>query len=368
MRVLVLCKRQYTHQDLLDHRYGRLFELPAALAARGHEVQAAVSSYRPRGAQTCRLGGVLWESLDAWPQPWACYRQAQTIAARFRPEIIWASADVLQLAAGARLARQLGRPLVLDLYDDYEAFGLTRLPGLRRVLRRACAQADALSVVSHSLVGTLRQRGEIPGRLAVIGNGVAPAFAHAAMTSTQPAARLALGLPLAVPLVGSAGALDATRGIQDLLEAYYLLAPSVPGLRLVVAGPRSSAVQRALPGNVVDLGILPYERMPLLLRSLDVGVICNRDSPFGRACFPQKLGEMVACGLPLVAAAVGEVAALLAAQPACLYPPGDPHQLAERLAGQLRAPQRASPTLGVAWEALGLRLESLLVAALAQHH
>jgi len=32
MRVLVLCKRQYTHQDLLDHRYGHLFELAAALA------------------------------------------------------------------------------------------------------------------------------------------------------------------------------------------------------------------------------------------------------------------------------------------------------------------------------------------------
>ena len=34
MRVLVLCKRQYTGRDLLDHRYGRLHALPVGLAAR----------------------------------------------------------------------------------------------------------------------------------------------------------------------------------------------------------------------------------------------------------------------------------------------------------------------------------------------
>lgn len=38
MRILVLSKRRYTGKDLLDDRYGRLYEIPAGLVARGHAV------------------------------------------------------------------------------------------------------------------------------------------------------------------------------------------------------------------------------------------------------------------------------------------------------------------------------------------
>lgn len=50
MRVVVLTKRQYTNRDVIDDRYGRLWEIPLGLAREGHEVTCVCLSYRKKGA------------------------------------------------------------------------------------------------------------------------------------------------------------------------------------------------------------------------------------------------------------------------------------------------------------------------------
>ncbi len=357
MRILMLTKRQYMGKDLLLDRYGRFFELPRALAALGHEVEVVMGTYRPRGEETRSTDGVRWHSVDVLPFPWRCLRKPYDVARTLQPQLILATADAPQLVLGARLARRLALPLVLDLYDDFESYGLTRLPGLRSALRCACAAAAALCTVSHTLADILATRGRLPGALAVIGNGLPVDFVPA---SGREAAREALGLPLGLPLIGTVGALAASRGITDLFEAYTQLKLRVPGLKLVLAGPRDAASARLIPAGAIDLGELDYAQVPLVLRSLDVGVVCNRDSLFGRACHPQKLVEMTACRVPLVAAAVGETARLLALQPACLYPPGDARMLAARIEAQLMTPTLADPGLADSWDEQGRKLAALL--------
>ena len=46
MRVVVLTKRQYTNKDVIDDRYGRLWEIPMALAREGHDVTCVCLSYQ----------------------------------------------------------------------------------------------------------------------------------------------------------------------------------------------------------------------------------------------------------------------------------------------------------------------------------
>ena len=58
MRILFLCKRQYTGKDLLDDQYGRLFEFPRILSQRGHRVAGFSVSYRPR-----RQGDYSWDEF-----------------------------------------------------------------------------------------------------------------------------------------------------------------------------------------------------------------------------------------------------------------------------------------------------------------
>ena len=86
---------------------------------------------------------------------------------------------------------------------------------------------------------------------------------------------------------------------------------------------------------VHDLGTLPLDIVPALLNALDLAVICNRNSAFGRHCFPQKAYEIIACRVPLVAAAVGSMNELLSEYPECLYEPENANSLAQVIERQL---------------------------------
>ncbi|UOV04548.1 glycosyltransferase [Pseudoxanthomonas mexicana] len=165
--------------------------------------------------------------------------------------------------------------------------------------------------------------------------------------------------PQGVPIIGTAGALAQDRGIADLFEAFSLIASQRGDALLAVAGARDAASRHLGHPRMVDFGTLPQTRIPTLLAALDVGVVCNRDTAFGRYCFPLKLHEMLGVGIPVVAAALGDVEALLSAHPACLYPAGDVVALADRLEQQLVTPH--APVIPVPdWSDSAAVLEAVL--------
>ena len=99
--------------------------------------------------------------------------------------------------------------------------------------------------------------------------------------------------------------------------------------------------------------------MPRIFNAFDVGVICNRESIFGRFCFPQKAYEMLACGIPVVAADVGSMTELFADHKEFLYTPGK-HQI---LAQTLRKSLQSSTTVPIikipTWADLAENIASL---------
>ncbi|TYT23027.1 glycosyltransferase family 4 protein [Luteimonas viscosa] len=361
MRVLVVCKRQYTGKDLVSDRFGRLYELPLGLASLMDEVRICALSYRRRGGPDAgRFEGttVEWRSLDALPVGLARHGAwLDDVTEGWRPDVVWASSDMLQAVLAARWARRHGIPCVIDLYDNYESFGLSRLPGLTAAFRSACMQAAALTVVSDSLAEYVRVNYRPPGPVITVVNGIRTDLFYPREKSN---ARSLLGLPQGARLIGTAGALTADRGIEDLFNAFEKLSKDDENLWLVHAGPTDKSARRDLP-RVLDLGMLPQARVPEFLAALDVGVICNRDTPFGRHCFPMKLYEMLSMHTPIVAAALGDVARILAENPACLYPVGNVEILCERIVGQLNAPSVAnltSPTWRMCAASLKLALDS----------
>lgn len=363
MRILVLCKRQYTGRDLLDDHYGRLWELPVSLARLGHEVHVLTASYRQRGDIRRTEDAVVWQSVDLLPNPLKWLRMLRNVAEQFAPELILASSDALHLVAGQRLARKMKIPAVLDLYDDYEAFGLTRIPGMKSALRAACRSAAHVISVSHSLADQLEMRGVHRERITVVGNGVPDGFSVAVGKAE---ARKILGLPgNEVVLWGTAGALDASRGIQDLFKAYVCLKESFPSARLVLAGPRDRQMASAFPEGTIDLGQLAHAQVALLFRALDVGIICNRDSAFARACHPMKLVEMTACSLPVVCAAVGDAKMLLKDVPYSLFSPADVTALARNIGAQTRHPHLPPFELAQRWQDLAASLVGVLQSVVA---
>jgi glycosyltransferase involved in cell wall biosynthesis len=81
--------------------------------------------------------------------------------------------------------------------------------------------------------------------------------------------------------------------------------------------------------------MLPQEKVPAFINALDLAVICYRQSAQGQVSFPQKAYEIIACGVPLVAAAVGSMNELLQDYPDCLYEPENASSLAAALQRQL---------------------------------
>jgi glycosyltransferase involved in cell wall biosynthesis len=232
------------------------------------------------------------------------------------------------------LAKRLGIPCVIDLYDNFESFKATWVPGVLPHFRRAVRSVEGVTCVSHSLAHYIATKYGHKRPSLLLENSVrTDLFFH----RDRIASRKQLGLPEEAIIIGTAGALDKSRGIHVLFRAFNSLKKYQPMLRLALAGPRSRWNPIPAGPPILDLGTLPLETVPVLFNALDVAIICNRDSAFGRYCFPQKAYEIIACRVPLVAAAVGSMKELLGDYPQCLYQPESPASLAQAIERQLEA-------------------------------
>ena len=365
MRILCLFKRHYMRKDVIIDRYARLYELPLELARRGHEVLGVCLNYRGRGRpyphDALTDGNRLqWESYDlgSWLWPgWRRYRRALLAHIEtFRPDVLLGGSDALHVALAHYFSRLTGVPFAVDLYDNFDSFGLTRAPGIRPAYHAALAAAGAVTCVSDPLRLMVAARHASAARTwtleSTIGDGLFRPHERAA-------SRRALGLPLELTLVGTAGALSRERGTGTLYAAYERVKTRIDGIALALAGGRLDSLPLPDAADVYYLGELPHERIPLFFSALDVAVICMRDDEFGRYAFPQKAYEIIACGTPLVAADVGALKVTLAEHPDCLYRADDADSLQQALSVQLERGVRASLTPPT-WAQQAERLDTIL--------
>lgn len=336
MKILVLTKRQYMGKDLIDDRFGRFRELPLELARLGHEVQGLALSYRPKAEGVFidgdAAGGssVAWHSVNLLNRFSLALRRypmsALAITRDFKPDIIWACSDAYHAVFGGWLARRIGSHCVIDLYDDFESFKASRIPGVLPLFRRAVKGADGVSVLSRRLANHIERNYARTKPMSVIENGIRNDLFY---PQDQNECRRRLGLPGNARIIGTAGALDQSRGIEALFEAFRLLSAELDDLHLALAGPRRRGLRIPTGPRVHDFKELPHATVPRFVNSLDLAVVCYRRSAQGEVSLPQKAYEILACRVPLVAAAVGSMNELLQQQPRCLFEPEDPESLAQ---------------------------------------
>ena len=301
MKILVLSKRQYMGKDLLDDRFGRFRELPLELARLGHQVHGLCLSYRARNqvrvidSTASRDGQVEWQSVNLvhgfLPGLPGYFRQARQLIGEFQPDIIWAGSDAYHAIFGCRLAREFHCRLVIDLYDNFEAFSATKLPGVLSMFRSAVKKADGVTFFSQRMADHVIQTYPMTNPHTVILSGVRKDLFYPQDRST---CRRDLKLPAAAKIIGVAGALDSSRGIDTLFSAFATLAEEMPGLHLALAGARSPKQKIPSGPKIHDFQSLPHERVPIFLNALDLAVICYRRSAQGRYSFPQKAYEIIA--------------------------------------------------------------------------
>ncbi len=353
-------------KDLLDDQYGRFYALPQELARLGHQVKGVCLSYRLK--QEGHLAGpeinntlVDWYSVNIGrsviPGLYSYSKIIRRLCCDFKPEIIVACSDALHVIIAYILTQKFSISCVADLYDNFESFGLTKTPGILPLFKKSVRCMAGVTCVSTALEKYVKEQYNPRGKVVVLPNGIREKQFR---PINQRQCRKDLGLPLDAKLIGTAGALDVSRGIDVLFEAAGSLIAEDSSIHLVVAGPMGAGIVMPQGDNIHYIGELEYRTIPALFNALDVGVICNRDSLFGRYCFPQKAYEMLACDLSVVAADVGVMSEMFKDYPECLFSPESQQSLVQAIRRQLVFP--TSPDVEIAtWTDLAKEMEGLLL-------
>lgn len=366
MRVLVLSKRQYTGKDLIDDAFGRFHHLPLAVAALGHEVRGLCASYLPRPEGEFEAlgegGRLVWQGRNVRPfSPSSLYgwiAAARALTREFRPDVIWACSDAFHVILAAHLERRSGVPCVVDLCDNFESYGATHIPGVLPLFRAAVRGAAGVTCVSAALRDYVSARYGARGATLVLGNGVSGEF----VPHARPECRRRFGLPADAKVIGTVGAIGSARGSDALFKAFSRLAKEEPRLHLLLAGRADRATTIPRHERIVYLGQLPLAEVPFVIGAMDVAVVCNKRSAFGDYCFPQKLYEIIACGVPPLVADTPGISALLHASPRHRFVPGDAESLHAGVR-ELLARSEMPAILPVPWAQHGAALGAFLEVA-----
>ena len=148
------------------------------------------------------------------------------------------------------------------------------------------------------------------------------------------------------------GALGVEGEVPDLLDAFSRVTADHPDVVLKLVGDGSLAVREGLSAQVAQLGLhdrvvfagwARREDLPGVLGAATVLVLPRRDALFSQAGFPNKLGEYLASGRPVVTTVTGEIASHLTdGETAYLVPPGDTAAFAAKICDVLDHPLEAA--------------------------
>lgn len=207
--------------------------------------------------------------------------------------------------AAALLAKWLDKPLTITARgSDVNLIAEHALP--RRMMRWASQAAAATVAVSEALARQLVAIGAPPERSHVLRNGV---DTNSFKPEPGDAARSALALQDARPLLLSVGNLLPVKRHELVIEALEIVRRSHPQARLAIVGggPRQAFLEeraraRGLSDVVLFAGAVPQTALSRWYSAADVLVLAS-----SREGWPNVLLEAMACGTPVVASDVGGV-------------------------------------------------------------
>ena len=334
-------------------------ELARALARRGHEVVVHTRRDDPGLPRRVELApGVTVDHVDAGPPRVlpkddllphmdAFAEELQACWAIERPDVVHAHFWMSGLAA-----LDAAQPLGIPVAQTFHALGSVKKrhqgtrdtsPGGRIAIeRRIARRVDRVIATCSDEVFELVRMGADRHRITVVPCGVDRA-AFAPDGPAEPRER-GLGAPhrlvMATRLVERNGVADAVRAL-----------PALPGAELHVAGGPDAAELHAAPAarrlralaeelgvadRLVLRGRVAREHLPALLRSADVVVCAPWYEPFGIVPL-----EAMACGVPVVATAVGgQIDSVVHEVTGLHVPPRDPRALAGAVGALLASAQR----------------------------
>lgn len=240
------------------------------------------------------------------------------------PDLIHVQSREL-LSRGARLAAELERPMVLTVHDYMS-------PGER--FRFDVSRGNRIIAVSQSVKSELLDRTGLADHVVTV--------IHSGVDAPQDGNGSPILDPGHVPVVGTAGPLEAVKGIPFFLGAAQKVLAVNTNVQFLVsgAGPEEANLRRMAR----DLGI--SEQVTFAPNLVDFSTSLSAMDIFCLPSLRQGLGtimlEAMALGRPVIATGVGGVySAVRDNETGLVIPPSDSRRLAERILELLEDPLRA---------------------------
>jgi glycogen synthase len=284
-------------------------------------------------------------------QMMATRSRIEELTRRFRPDILHAHSPVLNAIPALPVARKFGLPFVYEMRASWEDaavdHGTTTAGTLRYRLSRSAEtwvlrRADAITTICEGLRQDIVARGGIPdAKVTVIPNAVdAGAYPYA----KEPDAALRERLNLRdTTVLGFAGSFYGYEGLDLLIEAFALLSPRHPRLRLLLlgGGPQEDGLKRlvatlGLANTVIFAGRVPHDDVQRYYSLMQVLCYPRKPMRLTELVTPLKPLEAMAQGKIVVASDVGGHRELIRHQSTgILFRAGDVEALAAAIAGVL---------------------------------
>ena len=309
--------------------------LRRGLEGRGHEAWIfaprfpGVPDPDPRVVRFPSIPAVTYPEF-ALAVPWS--PRIGRLVGRLDLDVFHAHHPFLLGPAARRLARRRERALVFTYHTRYEKYAhyvpLTRPlveAAALHLSTRFAASADAVIAPSTLVRDQLRARG-VSAPITVVPTGVDLARFR---PGSRDAARHALGLPPAVPVVLYVGRLDREKSVDRVLLAFDRVAGTLGGahLWLVGQGKETEPLRRLAAGlaagdRIHFAGVRAHDGLAAWYQAADLFLFASETETQGLV-----LAEAAACGLPAVAVIApgcdevvrdGETGILTKADPAAL--------------------------------------------------
>lgn len=206
--------------------------------------------------------------------------------------------------------------------------------GLDRWLSLTYEAADSIACTSHSQVELLLQRGVPAAKLAYVPLWTDETIFHPIPRDEPLVSKLGLEGKMILLYAGTIG---ETQGLSPLIEVCASLRDA-PNFHCVMAGSgiaeprlRAQARERLLT-NISFLGSWPPSEMNRLMSVGDIHLVSLRSDSLAAIAMPSKVQAILACGKPLIVAAEGDAASVVARSGAgWVCRPGDPKQLEQAI-------------------------------------
>jgi glycosyltransferase involved in cell wall biosynthesis len=216
--------------------------------------------------------------------------------------------------AAVMVSKVFKKPVVLSARGSDINLFIT-FPLIRRWIIYTLHRSDHIVAVSGALKKTMVEIGIDDKKISVVPNGIDP---DTFRPISQSRARSLLQLPPRGKMLLSVGNLLPTKGFQYIIEAFASIgrAPEGRHMRLYIVGqgPYRAELEKQierldLRSRVFLIGPIPHQQLYRWYNAADLFCLASV-----REGWPNVVMEALACGLPVVATAVGGVPEILTSQ------------------------------------------------------